>query len=331
LSGFLVSGLLFEEAARTGTVSVSRFLIRRGFKIYPGFWVMTAVFIAWDRLHGTHDSVKAIFAELFYFQNYGISIWGHTWSLAVEEHFYFLLAILFFILKRRTAPGRTMDFACIPNLFLAFAVLCLLARAFTWWAILTIDNDNEFLFNRADHAVMDSLMFGVLLSYYWHHCWSLPVRAKVLAWRVPLAVAGVLLLSPYLREHMNIDCFRVFGLILVYLGAGCLVLSSLSLDYISCPAWVRWPARLGKYSYSVYLWHVLVGMWMTPLLGSKGDSLPARLLNFLIYFVGCWVIGIVFAWLVEFPALRWRDRLFPSLARIAKTQPPITSSPLLPK
>jgi len=316
LSGFLVSGLLFEEAARTGTVSVSRFLVRRGFKIYPGFWVMTAAFVIWLNLHGKSVSYKTLIGELLYLQNYGFYIWGHTWSLAVEEHFYFLLAGLFFILKRRTAPGRTMDFAWIPNFFLAFAVLCLVARAVTWWAILDVTNGNIFLFNHADYTVMDSLMFGVLLSHYWHNCWNLQAKMKVLAWRVPLAIVGVCLLSPVLVVYMGIEWFRMFGFILVYLGAGCLVLSSLSLGYSSCPAWLRWPASLGKYSYSVYLWHILAGMWMVPLLGSKGDGLPAWILNALIYFTGCWVAGIVLARLIEFPALRWRDRLFPSLSRV---------------
>jgi len=128
-------------------------------------------------------------------------------------------------------------------------------------------------------------------------------------------VVGVCLLSPILEEYMGIEWFRMFGFILVYLGAGCLVLSSLSLDDSACPTWIRWPAWLGKYSYSVYLWHVLAGLWMVPLLGSKGESLPGRFLNTLIYFAGCWVIGIIFARLIEFPALRWRDRLFPSLSR----------------
>ncbi|HTB84100.1 MAG TPA: acyltransferase, partial [Candidatus Sulfotelmatobacter sp.] len=303
------------EAARTGTVSISRFLIRRGFKIYPGFWVMTAVFLVWNRLHGAPDSLKVVFAELFYVQNYGIYIWGHTWSLAVEEHFYFLLAGLFFILKRRTAPGRALDFAWIPNFFLAFAVLCLLARAVTWWAILDVTDDNIFLFNHADYAVMDSLMFGVLLSHYWHNCWTLQTKMKVLAWRVPLVAVGVCLLTPVLPNFMGLEWFRTVGFVLVYLGAGCLVLGSLSLDDSACPAWLRWPAWLGKYSYSVYLWHILAGKWLVPLLAPKGNGLPGWILNALIYFVGCWVVGIVLAWLIEFPALRWRDRFFPSLSQ----------------
>src|SRR4026209_1924186 len=39
LSGFLVSGLIFREYKTTGDFDASRFLIRRGFKIYPAFWV----------------------------------------------------------------------------------------------------------------------------------------------------------------------------------------------------------------------------------------------------------------------------------------------------
>lgn len=35
LSGFLVSGLLFEEYKKRGSLDLKRFLIRRGFKIYP--------------------------------------------------------------------------------------------------------------------------------------------------------------------------------------------------------------------------------------------------------------------------------------------------------
>ena len=38
LSGFLVSGLLFSEYKKFGDLKPSRFLARRGFKIYPMFY-----------------------------------------------------------------------------------------------------------------------------------------------------------------------------------------------------------------------------------------------------------------------------------------------------
>ena len=38
LSGFLVSGLLFSEYKKFGDLKPFRFLVRRGFKIYPMFF-----------------------------------------------------------------------------------------------------------------------------------------------------------------------------------------------------------------------------------------------------------------------------------------------------
>src|SRR4051812_38341147 len=54
LSGYLVSGLLFREHQRFGSISGSQFLFRRGFKIYPSFWLLillTAVGLLKDQ-HG---------------------------------------------------------------------------------------------------------------------------------------------------------------------------------------------------------------------------------------------------------------------------------------
>jgi peptidoglycan/LPS O-acetylase OafA/YrhL len=315
LSGFLVSGLLFKEAAQTGTVSVSRFLIRRGFKIYPAFWVMIAVTVVWTRLRGGTVSFGALCGELLYFQNYGLSLCFHTWSLAVEEHFYFLLAGLFLILKWRTGPDRGLNFRWIPNFFLTLAVLCLVARTVTWAVFVGSTNVNLFWFIHADHALLDSLFFGVMLSHFWHNEWSEPTRRKVLSWRALFAVTGLCLLLPSCVNVMDVRWFRIFGFILIYLGAGCLLLSSLSLDYFPCPAFVRWLAWLGKYSYSVYLWHLLAGDWLTPLLRVKMVKMPGMILNALIYVAGAWAIGIVLARLIEFPVLRCRDRWFPSLSR----------------
>src|SRR5579862_1648506 len=39
ISGFLVSGLLFREYQASGRIDGTRFLIRRGFRIYPSFWL----------------------------------------------------------------------------------------------------------------------------------------------------------------------------------------------------------------------------------------------------------------------------------------------------
>ena len=46
LSGFLVSGLLFQEYQATHEIQPARFLLRRGLKIYPQFYFFIAATLA---------------------------------------------------------------------------------------------------------------------------------------------------------------------------------------------------------------------------------------------------------------------------------------------
>lgn len=97
LSGFLVSGLLFQEFKKAGKINGMLFFIRRGFKIYPTFWFVLILYIFYFNYKGISYSFNQIMAELFFVQNFIPGIIGITWTLAIEEHFYFLLIILVII------------------------------------------------------------------------------------------------------------------------------------------------------------------------------------------------------------------------------------------
>ncbi len=55
LSGFLVSGLLFREFQATGGVGWTRFVARRGFKIYPAFWCLIFFTIGFNHFVAGHE------------------------------------------------------------------------------------------------------------------------------------------------------------------------------------------------------------------------------------------------------------------------------------
>lgn len=128
LSGFLISGLLFAEYKKNGSIDFKRFFIRRALKIYPAFYFFLFVtFIAEAGLHHLRP-MGAFLSEILYVQNYAPYIWPHTWSLAVEEHFYialplFLCCLLYF-------SHRSDDpFRLIPPVFALVALGCLEAVA----------------------------------------------------------------------------------------------------------------------------------------------------------------------------------------------------------
>jgi peptidoglycan/LPS O-acetylase OafA/YrhL len=48
LSGFLISGLLFAEYKKSASINFKRFLIRRGLKIYPSFYLLVAMVMGYS-------------------------------------------------------------------------------------------------------------------------------------------------------------------------------------------------------------------------------------------------------------------------------------------
>jgi peptidoglycan/LPS O-acetylase OafA/YrhL len=304
LSGFLVSGLLFREQQLHGEVRLGRFLVRRGLKIYPPFYCFLAVVVAYRLAKGAGVTAGEVLSEAFFVQNYGAQVWSHTWSLAVEEHFYLLLGPLLLLLRggRGGPPFR----ALVP-LFGAVAAACLAGRLVTAAALPFTPKTHLF----PTHLRLDSLLFGVVLSYYWHFE---PRRLAFVA-RARLAVLPgcLLLVAPSFFLELGHPFMHTLGFTCLYVGFGGALLAALSGPL---PAGVaRRPLRalaaVGAHSYSIYLWHY-------PVL-STGLPLARRLLGPLPYaaevalgVAGSLAVGVGMSRLIEAPVVRLRDRLFAS-------------------
>src|ERR1700751_3039383 len=100
LSGFLISNLLFGEYRKSGSIRFIRFLSRRALKLYPSFYLLLVLTVLYCAFGHVPFTSRQLLGEIVLTQNYIGGIWGHTWSLAVEEHFYLLLPLLLaFLLK----------------------------------------------------------------------------------------------------------------------------------------------------------------------------------------------------------------------------------------
>ena len=304
LSGFLISGLLFNEYQKRGDIDIKRFLMRRGFKIYPAFWFLILVTLVVTIL--THEMVYrgGYVSEILFIQNYHAGIWDHTWSLAVEEHFYIFLSFLFFIFLITNKNTTKNSFAFIPKLFFIIAVTCLLVRLFTAAYVPFSYGQNI----EQTHLRIDSLFFGVLLSYLWNFR-GLSENKFLNNHKLFIGLIGVgCFLPAFIFELNDTPWMWSFGLTLFYLGGGCLLLALLKSNFGENRI-LKSFANLGKYSYSIYLWNLPIHFWLT-----KFTNLAAEnwFLYAFLYLAGTFILGIGTAKLIEYPILKLRDKLIPS-------------------
>ncbi len=320
LSGFLVSGLLFSEYQARGRLSLARFYTRRGWKIYPPFYTLIVCTILVNYLFDLHLYRRQVFSELTFLQSYLLGMWNHTWSLSVEEHFYILLPLLLLLMLKADRNAR-LPFRSVLVVMVCLALGLLGLRIWNWQHGVRFTKN---LFST--HLRLDSLFFGVTISYLFHFhtdefvTWLRP-------WRRYLIVLGVLFLTPaFVLDLETTPFIYTVGLTIFYLGSGMLLVGIL-LSRVPESRLILWLAAIGAFSYSIYLWHMPTRDWVIPTV----EYLLGRSLGFRVragfFLIGSIVLGIGMAKLIELPALRLRDRWFPSNVKAVGNPPPEPAPP----
>ena len=231
ISGYLITTLLLREHAKTSTIGIREFYVRRAYRILPAAFVFMAVafVIFWRDLRWYH-----MLAASFYLTNFDFAhprYLGHLWSLSVEEQFYLLWPG---VIKRwrRHCVGILVGVVLVAPLY---RVVCHLGG----------------LHGKADEtfpAVADVLAIGCLLAIF---AKRIPrIRG---AW-ASLMIFPVLLVPVYLgvlRFHLNVAMLFVLWPVMHVSIAGLL------LHVVRRPYGIlniRPVVWLGKISYSLYLW-----------------------------------------------------------------------------
>lgn len=328
LSGFLIGNLLFDEIRRSGTLNVRRFLFRRAFKIWPSYFCLLAASAAiYATDHSAGATLAACFPNLVHLQNYlGSSLGtGHTWSLAVEEHFYLALPLMLLLL---TKTGQGITPPRFTTLAAGFLLCVLIVRLLS-----TRQGGMWFPELGQTHLRLDALLCGVLLAYLRH---ARPqIFARVGRHWIPLLTLAAVLMIPAWYQGRNQYSLKTIGLTMTYLSYACLLVAFVNasptgniLGWVLASPAGRTLAWIGTLSYGIYLWHFQVGAIMTGhlLVWLPQPSVTSPwIFGTIVWVTSAIALGFLSTLLIERPMLALRELVAPNGARsvVQPTQPQI--------
>jgi peptidoglycan/LPS O-acetylase OafA/YrhL len=316
LSGFLMGRLVLGEHRRTGTFDGRRFTIRRVLKLWPVLYLFLAV----HALFGAEPLGSYLWQNALHVQNYAGTSLQHLWSLAVEEHFYLALALLFPVFVRR--GGSLKLFAGI----LAGVLVAALAFRVTG----SLEGVSETRLQWRTHFRLDGLAAGVLLavvSVRW------PERFEALQQhgRLLLGTAGIGV--AFLATVGKAGALgSTLGFTIAWTTAAAVLLLTYRSTWVPRVRWVAAPvAALGRYSYGIYIWHVFAAQIALGWLGIAWDT--SSPLAQAVKYGSAIAVGVAATLLVERPVLRLRDRILPGTAdeQRSVSEAPVREPQVLPQ
>ncbi len=266
LSGFLITGILYDS--RADPSYFRSFYMRRVLRIFPLYYVVLAVVFLLlpliPALHGSeivrlreHQAWAWLYGVNVYLSLQGgwvLSYIEHFWSLAVEEHFYFVWPLVVWLLGGR------------PRVLMG-AALGITASCFAGHVAASLAGVNGIVTTVFTPFQLDALCLGGFFAVYARQPGG---EAGIRRLIVPMAGVALAALLAQFSVHrftdLELPVMRslrsgMFRLLLAALLLQALVVPAASLlsRFFRCGPMVA----LGKYSYGLYVYHHFFSYYFT--------------------------------------------------------------------
>ena len=310
LSGFLISSIILTELERTGRLSYRSFYIRRGLRLLPAYFATVILALAaYFLIVEVGGTLRGALFSFFYIANWaaafdqGLGTLAHTWSLSVEEQFYFLWPVLLVLLFRRArGTGRGLLIA----VSVAWAAMWVITLVCVFALHITFD-----LLNNGTPFRATELLAGCVLAVAVRHGYldRLTRRRTLSSVLGVIALLGLIALIVFGHSESNAE------LLAIWIGvSGCtaLLIASVQGEHPTLVGRVlswRPLVVIGMMSYGVYLWHFPVMVSIDQMYGL--GSFPAAATSLLITAV----LVTASYYLLEKPFLRLKGRFERGLRR----------------
>jgi peptidoglycan/LPS O-acetylase OafA/YrhL len=282
LSGFLITGILLKS--KSAKNYFSSFYARRFLRIFPIYYFAVTVGMLAAHHNFWWNSMmppeRMRIAYYFYAQNWPIfwnhgaymtvSVFGHFWSLAVEEQFYLVWPLVIWLL-----PEGWVLCLCTTGLAIALPLRFYMVHRYAeslGAMVLTTSR-------------MDGLLVGVILAILLRRG-QIPLRWIYLSLGVGVAIIGYIAIF----HHRELIATYFYMPTLGITGFSLLCGGFLALSQQHRIAWLRrildarWLGTVGKYSYGMYIYHVPLYLVMEHTLETRfGVVFPLPLRWALLY------------------------------------------------
>ena len=296
LSGFLITLILIKEYQTYQTINFKNFYIRRFLRLAPALIIMVTTFYLYSQYFMQGDQKDGGFiaslGALFYIANlarafdwFNMSYLLPTWSLSIEEQFYFIWPLLLLLLFRIFDCQRQIVITIISLILIIWLNGTLLALDDT----TTIE---RLYFGSDTHS--DGLLIGCvtafLITIYENKpCWILNTLKKYSTFITVLAIlfymTSTIILGKEIRS-LYIWYYPILGIVSSVLISSLYLQKNNHSTLLFSNKYLVW---LGSISYGVYLWHwfifrIVAGFGETSIFVGLYGSLIAIMIACLSYY-----------------------------------------------
>ncbi|MDT0594962.1 acyltransferase family protein [Glaciecola petra] len=237
LSGWLIGSQLFSEHHKFGNIDIRKFWVRRWLRTMPAYF--TVLLLTLLQLYLTKDNVASPLPYFTFTQNYSdLPYFYVSWSLAVEEQFYFVIAPLTALLLFFKRPWFAL---------LALVLFLLLPSLFRFLEMYTSLNQT--------HVRWDCCLMGVLLAYMqkqYRQTWDRFAKYKTVICTV---CAGLYISFFLFRWFPPVENYVDPSTLVLALVFGGFVYTAVNSPITRLPFAHRLIMHISTRSYSIYLLH----------------------------------------------------------------------------
>lgn len=305
LSGFLITRILLqnkidlEKQQLPKVIAIKNFFFRRALRIFPIYYLTLTLLLVCHKYTGTH-----ILETYPYYYTYTANLYfhstqqwdgilSHLWSLSVEEQFYLLWPwIIFFTRKEFLRP--------IILLFIAVGITSNYLFSTTVMDCFTT-------------SCFDAFGLGALLS--WQVVYQRQKLSRFYMFTCIIAIASIVLLFGQLIFHQSLLPFRTLSAAIALWLICFVVLTEHRTTLINKVLKNNLLIWIGKVSYGLYLYHLLIPYFLNLLLQKLSNrgllNIPRE--NYqLVLLAGSLFMLLFIAWiswnLIEQPFLGLKKR-----------------------